>query len=200
MEVVCDKVGDWVMNNPGVTAHNETGYKDYGASFKNGNAIFHLGNFAYASHHIAGTGLEYGVVPCPMFNEEQREYFSYYGNPTSFWGVPTNADIDDSCLLLEYLASDAFVYISPALFERALKLKYVTGEVNGLSKMFDIIREGLVFDACMPYTYKLSVSYNEFTAITTGVDSWSSQFDGFTKGAMRKTINTIVTTLRGFDN
>ena len=51
-----------------------------------------------------------------------------------------------------------------------------------------------------PLEDERAIWQKEFTAITTGVDSWSSQFDGFTKGAMRKTINTIVTTLRGFDN
>ena len=196
MEIICDKVGDWVQNNPGVTASNETGYSDHADSFKDSHTIFHLGNFASASHVIAGTGINYGVVPCPMYDEEQESYYSYYGNPTSFWGVPTNADIDDACLLIEYLAADAYVYISPALFERALKHKYVSGEVDGLSKMFDLIRDGFVFDACMPYTYKLSVTYNEFVVITTGVDSWSGQFDSFTKKSMKNTLRNIVTALR----
>lgn len=196
MSIICDKIGAWVQNNPGVTASNETGYSDHGDSFKNENTIFHLGNFACAAQVIAGTGIDYGVVPCPLYDGEQEQYYSYYGNPTSFWGVPSNADIDDACLLIEYLAADAYVYISPALFERALKLKYVTGEVDGLSKMFDIIRDGFVFDVCMPYTGKFSVTYNEFVAITTGASSWSNQFDRFAKKSMKSALDSIVTTIR----
>ena len=196
MEVIYDKIGAWVLNNPGVSAESE-GYRDYGTSFKNGNCIFTLGNFAYASHYIAGSGIEYGVVPCPLYNDEQEEYYSYYGNPTSFWGIPSNADIDAAAALLEYLAADAYVYISPVLFERALKFKYVTGEVSDLSKMFDIIRDGLVFDACMFYNQKLgSGTYNQFTNITTGVGAWSSQFTNFKKAAMKTKITQFVNILR----
>ena len=196
METICDKVGAWVLNNPGVRSQDETGYGDYGVSFKNGLCIFNLGNFAYASHYLQGMGVDYGVVPCPLFDGDQEQYYSYYGNPTSFWGVPTNADIDDACALVEYLAADAYVYISPALFERALKFKYITGEVDGLSKMFDIIRDGLVFDACMFYNEKIGGAYNQFTNITSGLSSWSAQFVGFKTAAMKTSLKTVVTKLR----
>ena len=199
METICDKIGAWVLNNPGVTSAKERGFGDYGTSFKNGNSIFTLGNFAYSPIYLAGMGVDFGVVPCPLYDESQEQYYSYYGNPTSFWGIPTNADIDDSCALLEHLAADAYVYISPALFERALKFKYVPGEVDGLSKMFDIIRDGLMFDACMFYNASIGSNYNQFTNITTGLASWSAQFNAFKKVAMKTSLNGVITKLRALE-
>ena len=86
--------------------------------------------------------------------------------------------------------------------ERALKIKYVTGEVDGLSRIFDIIREGLVFDACMFYNNVLgSSAYNGFTAIasTTGV-SWIADFDRFkVRGMQNKLKNDVVAKLRNIE-
>ena len=200
MEIIADKVSNWIINNPGVHAASE-GFKDYCTGFINGNIIFNLGNFANGSHYFAGTGVDYGVVPCPLYDEEQEEYYSYYGNPTSFWAIPTNTDIDNAAALIEYLAADAYVYISPALFERALKIKYVTGEVDGLSKMFDIIRDGVIFDPCMFYNQAIgNGAYNGFTAIATDISSWSALFDRFTLKAMKNTLkNDVVARLRALE-
>ena len=196
MEDINDKVNAWIGNNQGVKSYKESGFGDYGVTFKQETNIFTVGNFAYASQYIAGLGIDYAVVPCPMYDEEQEQYFSYYGNPTSFWGIPTNAYVDDSAALLESLAADAYVYISPALFERALKVKYVTNEVDGISKMFDIIRDGLVFDACMMYGSHIS-GYNGFTSIGSGLSSsWISQFNNFTTKGMNNKLKSLVDSLR----
>ena len=200
MDSIADKIGTWITNNPGVHSPSE-GFYDYCQGFINGNVIFNLGNFANGSHYFAGKGIDYGVVPCPMYDEEQEQYYSYYGNPTSFWAIPTNTDLDNSAMLLEHLAADAYVYISPALFERALKIKYVTGEVDGLSKMFDIIRDGLVFDPCMFYNQLLgSTAYNGFDGITnSGGGSWSSSFSGMVLKGMKNKVKDVVSRLRALE-
>ena len=193
METINDKMAAWITNNNGVTTRKETGVSNYGVSFKTENCIFTVGNFAYAAQNLAGTGIDYAVVPCPLYDTDQEDYYSYYGNPTSFWGIPTNADVDDSCALLESLGADGYVYISPALFERALKLKYVTNEVDGLSKMFDIIREGLTFDASMFYTVSGII---DFSALAGGLPSWKSTFTAFKVKAIEKSLKTVVDKLR----
>ena len=192
MEIIAGKVSDWINNNPGVTTSND--FSNYGVSFVNEQCIFNLGNFAYAAQNLAGSGIDYGVVPAPLYNTDQEEYYSYYGNPTSFWGIPTNADLDNSALLLESLAADAYVFISPALFERALKLKYVTGEVDGLSKMFDIIRDGLVFDASMFYFQHIS-GYSSFTELAGDIKSWQSMYVGMTLKSMKKSLESKVVSI-----
>ena len=200
MDGIATKINDWILNNDGVHAPSE-GFSDYCTGFRQGNIIFNLGNFANASHYFQGYDIDYAVVPCPMYDDEQEAYYSYYGNPTSFWAVPTNTDLDNAAYLVEYLAADAYVYISPALFERALKIKYVTGEVDGLSKMFDIIRDGLLFDPCMFYNQAIgSSAYNGFTALGTELASWSGSFPRVTVKAMARTLkNDVVAKLRALE-
>ena len=193
MEDIANKITTWMDKNPGVKC---TDFYDYGDSFISENCIFAVGNFAFAAQWVAGTGVDYAVVPCPLYNTDQDEYYSYYGNPTSFWGVPTNAIFDDSCALIQSLAADAYVYISPALFERALKYKYVTDEVDGLSHMFDIIRDGLVFDACMLYAESIGGAYKEFQELAYALPSWMALFSGFRQNSMKLGLSAVVKKLR----
>ena len=193
MDVFIGKFVPWVQNNSGVTVQSE--FYDFGVNFRAGNNIFTVGNFGFAKGEAAGSGIDYAVVPCPMYDEEQKAYYSTHGNPCSFWGIPNNADLDNSAILLERLAVDAYVYITPALFERALKLKYVTNDVDGIAKMFDIIRYGVVFDAALIYNQSLK-SYKQYSELAGLATSWGVFFDQFTRRAMKREIGTIVDTLR----
>ena len=195
MESILEKVVNWIQGNEGVvipTEYNTSGSR----AFLREQAIFDLGNFGHAKGELAGSGIDYSVVPVPLFDEYQEKYLSYYGNPSSFWGIPSNVtNVDDSCALLEYLAADAYVYISPAVFEKALKFKYVTGDVDGISKMFDIIRDGLVFDACMLYNAEIG-GYSQFSELGGTSTTWMKLFDAFKLAGMRNTIKNLVNKLR----
>ena len=190
---IMKKLGEWITSNDGVCVDPA----GYGISFINGSSIFVVGNFAYPCTSFANsTVAKYGVVPIPMWDEDQGEYYSYYGNPSSFWSVPVGAtNVDDSCRLIESLAADAYIKISPALFEIALKFKYVPTSVDGLSHMYDIIRESLVFDAVMFYRKALS-GYNEFTEIFSSASTTWNASIRFKVATMNKQIKTVVTTLQ----
>jgi len=168
----------------------------YGGSFIKDQALFNVGNFAFTKYYLTGTGVEFGVVPCPKFEKNQDSYYSYYGNPSAFWGVPCNVEsLDDSCALLESLAADAYINISPVLFERALKHKYTPNDASGQSRMFDIIRDGLVFDPCMLYNETLT-KYQRWEEIVNNTGAWSNYFNGFSILAWNRQIETIVEKLR----
>ena len=64
-----------------------------------------------------------------------------------------------------------------------------------------MIRDGLVFDACMFYNNYLGSAYGGFGAFaSTGGVSWTASFDGFIlKGMKNKLKNTIVSRLRAID-
>lgn len=193
---IITKIRDWINNNNGVGVGGLITGMGYGQAFRNDQAIFNVGNFAFTKYYLADTGVEYGVVPCPLFDDEQEAYYSYYGNPSAFWGVPCNVtNLDDSCALLESLAADAYIHISPAIFERALKHKYNPGDLSGQSHMFDIIRDGLVFDPCMIFGETLT-KYKQWNEIVDSNGSWSANFNGFSIKAWDTHVETIVTKIR----
>ena len=179
----------------------ETGYMDFNKSFSAGNAIFNLASLANAIDSYYGSGINYSFIPCPMFDEAQGEYYAGVGNPTSFWGIPTNvSSLDESALLLESLAADAYVHISPAIYEKISKMRYAyrNEDVNPewadvkQSAVFDMIREGLAFDACVVYQSYLAGGYNGYSAIFAGSD-WSSEFTSFNVRAYKKALENSVT-------
>ena len=57
---------------------------------------------------------------------------------------------NESATLLEALASQGYRTVTPALFEISLKTKYAKDSETG--KMFDLIRETVVFDLGRLYT------------------------------------------------
>ena len=86
---------------------------------------------------------EFGVIPMPMFDEEQNEYIS----PTvaELCGIPLVVrDTAASAILLEALSSESYRTVLPVYFEKALKLKYMSDDES--SKMLDMIREGSFCD------------------------------------------------------
>ena len=193
---VVTKMRDWIVNNNGVGIGGQIPGVGYGEAFRQNQALFNVGNFAFAKYYLADTGVNYGVVPCPTYDEYQEEFYSYYGNPSAFWGIPRNVrDVEESCALLESLAADAYIYISPAIFEKALKFKYVPGDLSGQSHMFDIIRDGLVFDPCMTYNETLT-KYTRWEEIPRLSGSWISQFNPFAKAQFKIQVNTIVNGIR----
>lgn len=195
-DAVATKMRDWIANHNGVGIGGKIPGVGYGEAFRQNQAIFNVGNFAFTKYYLTDTGVNYGVVPCPKYDEYQEEYYSYYGNPSAFWGIPYNArSVDDSCALLEALAADAYLCISPAIFEKALKFKYVPGDISGQSHMFDIIREGLVFDPCMTYNETLD-KYKRWEEIPTLSGSWISLFNGFAKAQYKIQVKTIVDGIR----
>ena len=61
--------------------------------------------------------------------------------------------------------------------------------------MFDIIKEGVVFDAALLYNRSLT-RYSQFSELAGLSTSWTVFFDNFTRKAMKREIKTIVDTLR----
>ena len=192
---IYNKINQWVKQNKGVNSPS-IGYSDYNTGFMNGDVVFNLGTIGSATFYYAGNDVSYGFVPCPMRSEAQGEYYSGYGFPATVWTVPTNApSLDNSATLLEYLAADAYVNISPAIFAKITSSQYQPGASSGLSAMFDIVRRGIVFDPGI--TYKQNITgFRFFTELTSGNSSWSAEYSNASLKIIKANINNIARTIR----
>ena len=74
MENISNRMNAWIGKNNGVKSPSESGFGDYGVSFKNERCIFTVGNIAFATHYLSGLNVDYGIVPAPMFDEKQEQY------------------------------------------------------------------------------------------------------------------------------
>ncbi len=122
--------------------------------WKNGNILFTTGWLMHADGY-RDLSFKYGVVPYPMWDENQEEYQTTTLTSYCVYGVPvSNKTPETATAVLEALAVESYNTVTPAYFEDALKVKYSDDEES--KEMFDIIRAGVSFDFGYIFTYPLN--------------------------------------------
>ena len=133
-----------LFDNPGVYADQEGSNSQIHNMFRNGQALFTMGdvNGAQAFRDMED---DFGILPFPKFDEAQEKYMGLIQDAYSLFSVPaTNYDFDFVGAVTEALAAESYRYLTPAYYETALKIKYSRDDTT--SQMLDIIREGARFD------------------------------------------------------
>jgi len=162
---LADKLSAWFSQGDCyVSARGESFDED--EPFIEGKAVF-IQNRVYMAdaQYKSGQGplrnveWEFGILPTPLYNEDQEDYITLLGNPITLWSVMTDAkDPSMSTAVIECLASEAYRKTSPALFENNMKYRYtpdVTGKGDS-ARMFDIIRKNISFDLGRIFSESLS--------------------------------------------
>ena len=176
-----DKLGAWFKS--GDCAVNPSGGSvDYQTPFEEGNCLFRLDRVYVADNQHRGGALrnvdwEYGILPVPMYDENQTEYITVVGNPFTLWCVMENAkDPQMSSAVIECLASEGYRKTSPMIFENNMKYRY-TADVAGKgdsARMFDIIRGSIAFDLGRIFSDILSFMSEMPSKAAATSSSWSS--------------------------
>lgn len=133
---------------------------------------------------------EYGILPFPKYNEEQKDYISTIDDPFSPIMVANNVQNPDMMgVIIEALCMYGHEMVTPAYYEMTLKLKYLSDETA--MSMIDMIRDNVVLDFAMIYSASLSAMYsyisnnvqNGKASITSGLASqskvWQKTLDKF---------------------
>jgi len=96
---------------------------------------------------------DFGILPFPLYDSNQAEYYSVVRNSMSLIGVPTTVKNPDDCgLILEALAAESYKTVIPAYYDVSLKVKQTRDEESG--EMLDIIRDNLWMN--FGYSYNMS--------------------------------------------
>ncbi|MGI6166594.1 MAG: extracellular solute-binding protein [Eubacteriales bacterium] len=137
-------------------------------------------NFSKASD------LSFGVVPVPKYDSTQENFITCVGNPFTLYSVAINIrDMDLASATLEALASAAYRTTTPAIFEVTLKIKY--SEDPTAAGMYDLVREGVVFDLGRIYGMVLdNLTQTRFrNLVGSGSTSWATEYASFQKALGR---------------
>ncbi|MBO4791728.1 MAG: hypothetical protein J5592_05540 [Clostridia bacterium] len=119
--------------------------------FLQDRSLFTMHRSVYAKNNLSGTDIDFGIAVTPKDSEEQEKYATCLAFPVSLYAICTASEHkNESATLLEALASQGYRTVTPALFEISLKTKYAKDSETG--KMFDLIRETVVFDLGRLYT------------------------------------------------
>ena len=191
-----DKLGTWFKT--GDTYVNPHGGDiDYDAPFEEGAALFCLNRVYMADTQYGGGAAplrnadwEYGILPVPMYDENQTEYITVVGNPFTLWCVMQNAKNPQmSSAVIECMASEGYRKTSPMIFENNMKYRYTPDSAGkgDSARMFDIVRESIAFDLGRIFSDILSFMSempSKAAAISTSWASMKAQYDRTLKRSM----------------
>lgn len=160
--------------------------------FANDQALFTIDRVQITSKNLKDTSFSFGMLPIPMYNEEQEEYRTCVGFPFTTYVLSVASNIPEAAAAtLELMAYQSYLNITPALFEESMKLRYA--DQSDDSFMFDMIRESVVMDLGRLLTTQVdNYSYNIFRDAVSNntVGSWSSS-KGTKLKLFEKKINAI---------
>ncbi len=122
--------------------------RDQIQQFGAGRVMFTMGNMSIGTwSRIRPMEMDLTVVPVPMLNEEQGEYYTYTECPFLL-AIPSTASVhsERTGLITEALSAISYTSVLPAYYETALKEKYTRDEDGTMKKMIDMIYQNLIID------------------------------------------------------
>lgn len=150
---VCQAVYDMVFDTEGVYFSGSAYEEDVAnrTMFEQGSSMFLIG-FFYTSEAMREMKNDFGIVPLPMYDENQKDYVSDAHDIIRLYGVPYNCQkVEAVSAVLEELAFQGYQNVMPQYYEVLMKNKYARDDIS--AKMIDLIR-----DNCRP---DIAHIYNE---------------------------------------
>jgi hypothetical protein len=129
------------LENPGTLVGNgNTPTEDFIA----GNQLF-TRQFISSGSDLRAMSDDYGVVPLPKFNEEQKDYRTIAANIASFVVVlSTVEDVEKVGATLELMGAESYKQVTPAFFDTVLKGKYSDSPDD--AEMYDKILNSFTYN------------------------------------------------------
>ena len=134
--------------------NNVTTGKAWSAPFNNGTALFELGYMQYAETSLVNNDKveNYGILPCPKYDLNQKNYYTVIGNQFSIYSIfidcDSRGDLNETYSMLtaviECWSSEAYRKTTPVIFEMNMKLKSSPTQCE--ADMCEIIRASIEVD------------------------------------------------------
>lgn len=109
---------------------------------------------------------EFGVVPMPMFDENQKEYRTLLHDQFTVMSIPTTVQgerLDELSAVLEALSSISYKVVREAYYETTLRTKIAQDPQS--AEMMNLIVDGIYIDAGIIYTSALSSFHDKYRQI-----------------------------------
>lgn len=178
----------------------------YVQPFIDGDCLFTLHYLESAEDHLVGNDRveEYGLVPCPKYNEIQKNYYTVIGNAFTVFGIfkgfakhGTEAEtLTMLSAVLECWASEGYRKCTPIVFELNMQLKY--SQTQDETDMCEYVRAGIMFDLgrIMENAFGNYRIDSQFIAACEAGTPWRSQLDKVL-GPAQASLEQFLTELKG---
>ncbi len=141
--------------------------------FTSGNVLFHFGQIADVQNSLQDVDFDFAILPYPMFNKDQGEYYSITSYWVTMYSIPTNAnDPKMSAAVLEALGSAGYRTITPVIYSESFQYRFLDTPEN--AAMFDLLHDTLVFDPGHIFADQLNCFAAFREAAKGSYDSWAT--------------------------
>ncbi|NLE12077.1 MAG: hypothetical protein GX628_00205 [Clostridiales bacterium] len=160
--------GDCVMGNDNIAG-------EISAIFVDDRALFISHSIGAASSTFGEMETDFGIIPLLKWDEAQEGYNTAIGEGNTLFGIVTStSNAECTAAVMEACFSESYRTVAPALFEVAMKVKY--SRDNETAQMFDIIREGILFNFGSIYGFglkEINTRWKAYLANKSG-SGWAS--------------------------
>ena len=160
--------------------------------FEENRALFY-GEVMQCVIRLRAMETDFGVIPFPKYDENQKNHAHLIlSSPASTVAIPSSvSDPEKSALILEELAYQSMIYLTPAYYEQALRGKFIRDDDS--SEMLDIILANRVCD--IGYIGGVGNLLGEFTTLVKrGQSDFASMYER-RESAAQKSLDRIIESL-----
>lgn len=151
--------------------------------YVNNQALFRTGTFG-DTVDLRNMETDFGVLPIPMFDENQKEYYCMVHSDCHPKSIPiTVEDAERTALIFEALSYESMFTLRPAFYETFLDEKILRDKES--TKMIDILFESKVYD--LDYVNSITgLNTIVNTIVQTGKGDLASKIASIQQSAQKK--------------
>ena len=166
-------------------------------AFTEDRALFYA-EVLYYVPQLRTMDTDFGILPLPKYDENQKEYISFVNPAASLVGIPiyqkSNANARKSGIILEALAYYGYKYLTPAYIEKQVKGKS-TRDVESI-EMIDLIMKNRSYDLELIHDWgNLATQYSNL--VFDNKNNYASVFKKCSTSAEKK-INSYLKTIEKY--
>ncbi len=191
MDSVVNKLRD-LNKTDGFTYKSDSAFTS--EIFKTDVSMMVLGQIADAYEVYRDCEFPYGFLPCPKYDENQKNYIS--GCTDLPWAIPktvTDAQIDIIGTVVEALSAKNYAGVLPVYFETVMKARIADSPDD--AEMLQIIADGRTISFAMQYGLEY---YNTLKELIAGRKEVASYYQGKAEAAQGK-LDTLIASFDEWD-
>ena len=192
ISLVADAVAEFMRPELNTTiVFNTSGYGADEAAlnqlFAEGKLLFYeqmLGEVVSFTQKVTDTEFSFGVLPFPMWDDDQFDYHTPIRDTASAVSVPKNVqDLAMSGVIVEALCMYSYQYVRPEYLDTVLGGRYM--ENDNMKYVLDLVRSTFTVDFAHAYSSCLGTPYSTMDALVRSTtekkfsSSWAGAWEGY---------------------
>ncbi|MBR6632777.1 MAG: hypothetical protein IKL05_00565 [Clostridia bacterium] len=167
---------DFYYNTNGIGSSADEDFEEYNM-FLNKQSIFCPITLGYVmSEKLRNFEDEYGILPYPKWDDNQKNYYSHvYGESTVSVVPKTAKDLEFIGVCTEALAYESWKTITPTIYETALKTRYLRDSES--KEVLDVILDNRFFDFGFIYGGWGGYGYTPYRMLTNQNENFESYYN-----------------------